>query len=110
MLTIASRNIIEVEKVVDVCRRADVFCCISLINNSSIENSDIVPTVIAEKERGRERERERENIVMAQETNLYSPTSFENSSIKELHPDNGIDVVDENKEDANSDHFWCQVN
>ena len=54
MLTIASGNIIEVEKVVDVYRRADVFCCISLINNSSIENSDIVPTVIAERERERE--------------------------------------------------------
>ena len=79
MLTIASGNI-EIEKVEDVCRRVDIFRCISLISNSSIENSDTVPTVIAEREEGKregegEGERKREEGEEQLACNLRSKIS-----------------------------------
>ena len=53
-LTTATGNVIEVEEVVDIYRRADIFRCVSIINNSSVESSYVVPTLIAERERERE--------------------------------------------------------
>ena len=53
-----------------------------------------------ERERARdmetERDIDREKVLLRK---LYSPTSFKSSSIKELHLNNGIDVVDKNKPD-----------
>ena len=121
-LTIATGDIIEIEEVVNVCRRTDIFCCVSIIDNSSVECSYVIPTVIAgerERERGRGREGERQiqterwmkggwvHVYWQKLIPIYSPTSFKNSFIEELHSNNSIHVVDKNKKYANGGHFWC---